>query len=454
MIALRIATHKMYVAQELQYASQEAFKKKKVGNKMTLIDDAKSKSINAQINNAAEYDSVSPEFIMQGLLDGNIVIPANHNHKFSGRAVGTGLTTKINVNLGTSENNVDLKEEIKKLEVAVKFGADSFMDLSTAGNLDEIRKELLSISPIMMGTVPIYSVISDLAEKNLDFAKMTTNQLFDEIEKQAEQGVDFMTVHCGINYRSLDFLEKNPRIVGIVSRGGSLLKYWMKMNKQENPLYEHFDRLLKICAKHDVTLSLGDGLRPGGLVDSTDQAQLAELMVLGELVRQARTNNVQVMVEGPGHVPWKDIEMNIQLEKALCSKAPFYVLGPLTTDVTPGYDHITGAIGATAAAVYGADFLCCVTPAEHLCLPNLDDIKQGVIAFKIAAHSADISKGIKKSIERDYNMSYSRANLCWNDMYQYAIDPELAKERKFNTSGEKNECSMCGRLCAVKVSRM
>jgi phosphomethylpyrimidine synthase len=421
--------------------------------KMTLIDDSKNKHISEQIKNAAEYDSVSPDFIMNGLIDGTIVIPANKNHNFKSRAVGSGLTTKINLNLGTSENNVDIKEELKKLEIACKYGADSFMDLSTAGNLDEIRRELLAASSIMMGTVPIYSVISDLAAKDLDFSKMSADMLFEEIEKQAEQGVDFMTVHCGINYRSLDFLEKNPRLVGIVSRGGSMLKYWMKKNKQENPLYAQFDRLLKICAKHDVTISLGDGLRPGGLADATDQAQLAELMILGELVKQCKTANVQVMVEGPGHVPWKDIEMNINLQKSLCSKAPFYVLGPLTSDITAGYDHITGAIGATAAAVYGADFLCCVTPAEHLCLPNTDDIKQGVIAFKIAAHSADISKGIKKSVERDYNMSYARANLCWDEMYKYVIDPELAAQRKVSTSGEKNECSMCGRLCAVKVSR-
>ena len=419
---------------------------------MTLIDDAKQNIISQAIKDAADYDDIKTEKITEGLIDGTIVIPKNKNRNFKARAIGSGLTTKININLGTSENNVNIKDELKKLEIAVQYGADSFMDLSTAGDLDQIRRELLASSNIMMGTVPIYSVISRLAEKDLDFTKMSTDMLFEEIEKQAEQGVDFMTVHCGLNYRGLDFLERNPRLVGIVSRGGSMLKHWMKVNKQENPLYEHFDRLLKICKKHDVTLSLGDGLRPGGQADATDHAQLAELMVLGELVKQCRIHNVQVMVEGPGHVPWKDIEMNIHLQKALCQKAPFYVLGPLTTDISPGYDHITGAIGATAAAVYGADFLCCVTPAEHLCLPNCDDIKQGTIAFKIAAHSADISKGIKKSIQRDYNMSQARANLCWESMYEYAIDPDHAKERKHQTSSEKNECSMCGKLCAIKVA--
>lgn len=420
---------------------------------MTLINEAINQTLHNQIKNSAEYDEVNPDVIMKGLIDGTIVIPANNNRKFKARAIGKGLSTKININLGTSENNVDIKEELKKLEIAIQYGADSFMDLSTSGNLDEIRKELLAYSPIMMGTVPIYSVISELAEQGKAFSSMSSNQLFDEIEKQAEQGVDFMTVHCGLNYRSLDFLERNPRLVGIVSRGGSMLKHWMKVNKQENPLYEHFDRLLKICHKHDVTLSLGDGLRPGGQADSTDQAQLAELMILGELVKECKKAHVQVMVEGPGHVPWKDIEMNIQLQKSLCQSAPFYVLGPLTTDISAGYDHITGAIGATAAAVYGADFLCCVTPAEHLCLPNCEDIKTGTIAFKIAAHSADISKGIQKSIQRDYSMSQARANLDWEGMFQYSIDPEHARTRKQTTSEDKNECSMCGHLCAIKVSQ-
>lgn len=420
---------------------------------MTLINEALEQKIHEQIKNGADYDEVHPDFIINGLIDGSIVIPANNNRKFKARAIGRGLSTKININLGTSENNVDVKEELKKLEIAIRYGADSFMDLSTSGNLDEIRKELLAHSPVMMGTVPIYSVISDLAEQGKAFSSMSTNQLFEEIEKQAEQGVDFMTVHCGLNYRSLDFLEKNPRLVGIVSRGGSLLKHWMKVNKKENPLYEHFDRLLNICKKHDVTLSLGDGLRPGGQADATDHAQLAELMILGELVKECKRNHVQVMVEGPGHVPWKDIEMNIQLQKALCQNAPFYVLGPLTTDISAGYDHITGAIGATAAAVYGADFLCCVTPAEHLCLPNCDDIKTGTIAFKIAAHSADISKGIKKSVKRDYLMSQARANLDWEGMYENSIDPEHARSRKQSTSKDKNECSMCGQLCAIKVSQ-
>ncbi|HOQ80861.1 MAG TPA: phosphomethylpyrimidine synthase ThiC, partial [Candidatus Cloacimonadota bacterium] len=307
-------------------------------------------------------------------------------------------------------------------------------------------------SNIMMGTVPIYSVITKLLEDNHELTSMSINMLFDEIEKQAEQGVDFMTVHCGLNRRSLDFLDRNPRVVGIVSRGGSMLKHWMKTNNKENPLYEHFDRLLAICKKHEVTLSLGDGLRPGGLVDATDQAQLAELMVLGELVKNCRQEGVQVMVEGPGHVPWKDIQMNIELQKSLCKEAPFYVLGPLTTDISAGYDHITGAIGATAAAVYGADFLCCVTPSEHLCLPNIDDIKQGTIAFKIAAHSADISKGIKKSIQTDLNMSKARAELSWEKMYEYALDPELAKKRKQESSLGKEECSMCGKHCAIRVA--
>ncbi len=420
--------------------------------KMTIINDAKNNVINKSIKECAIYEQVPESAIIEGLCSGTIVIPKNNNRSFTARAIGKGLTTKININLGTSENNVDIKEELKKLEVAIQFGADSFMDLSTAGDLDLIRKELLANSNIMMGTVPIYSVITKLLEDNHELTSMSINMLFDEIEKQAEQGVDFMTVHCGLNRRSLDFLDRNPRVVGIVSRGGSMLKHWMKTNNKENPLYEHFDRLLAICKKHEVTLSLGDGLRPGGLVDATDQAQLAELMVLGELVKNCRQEGVQVMVEGPGHVPWKDIQMNIELQKSLCKEAPFYVLGPLTTDISAGYDHITGAIGATAAAVYGADFLCCVTPSEHLCLPNIDDIKQGTIAFKIAAHSADISKGIKKSIQTDLNMSKARAELSWEKMYEYALDPELAKKRKQESSLGKEECSMCGKHCAIRVA--
>ena len=421
---------------------------------MTQYQNAIENIISEEIKQSAEYDQVSTNHIITGLKAGNIVIPKNINRNISARAVGKGLTTKININLGTSENNINLKNEIEKLEIAVKYGADSIMDLSTSGDLDEIRKELLAISPVMVGTVPIYSVITHLVQKEKNIFDLEIDQLFDEIEKQAQQGVDFMTVHSGLTQRSLSFLENSPRTLGIVSRGGSLLKFWMQKNKKENPLYEHFDRLLNIALKYDVTLSLGDALRPGAQSDATDRAQLAEMLVLGELVEKCRDKGVQVIVEGPGHVPWIDIETNIKIEKKLCKDAPFYVLGPLTTDSAPGYDHITGAIGATAAAVYGADFLCCVTPAEHLCLPNVDDIKQGVVAFKIAVHSADISKGIPQAIERDLKMSEARNELCWEKMYKYSLDPEHAMKRKLETSQENQECSMCGKLCAIKVNKM
>lgn len=421
---------------------------------MTQYKSAQEGIITDQIRQSALYDQVSEQFIMDGLKNGNIIISINKNRKIQARAIGRGLTTKININLGTSENNVDIKNEIEKLQIAVKYGADSIMDLSTSGDLDEIRKELLAISPVMLGTVPIYSVITHLVQQDKNIFDLETDHLFDEIEKQAEQGVDFMTVHCGLTQRSLTFLENSPRTLGIVSRGGSLLKFWMHKNKKENPLYEHFDRLLEIAFKHDVTLSLGDALRPGAQNDATDRAQISEMLVLGELVERCRAKGVQVMVEGPGHVPWIDIETNIKIEKKLCKEAPFYVLGPLTTDIAPGYDHITGAIGATAAAVYGADFLCCVTPAEHLCLPNTDDIKQGTIAFKIAAHSADVSKGIAQSVQRDLAMSEARNELCWEKMYQFSLDPEHAMQRKAQTSHEKQECSMCGKLCAIKVNKM
>jgi phosphomethylpyrimidine synthase len=304
----------------------------------------------------------------------------------------------------------------------------------------------------MVGTVPIYAVMSRLIEQNCGFSAMTADMLFNEIENQAEMGVDFMTLHCGVTRRSLKFLDNDPRIIGVVSRGGSLLKRWMINSSRENPLFEQYDRVLDICEKYDVTISLGDGIRPGAGADATDRGQLAELLVLGELTERALKRGVQVLVEGPGHMPLDEIEMNVRLMKKICSNVPFYVLGPLCTDIAPGYDHIVGAIGGALAASFGADFLCYVTPAEHLCLPDVDDVKSGVIASKIAAHSADIVKGIKGASERDLAISRARRELNWAEIYNSSIDPEYARKRKESSAGAgKNVCTMCGHFCAVKT---
>jgi phosphomethylpyrimidine synthase len=419
---------------------------------MTQRQHALAGTLTVEMKQAAEFEGISPDTILDGLKSGEIVIPKNINHNFQARAIGKGLTTKINANFGTSEVKCDLEEELKKLDVSIEYGADSIMDLSTSGNLNLIRKKLLEYSPLMLGTVPIYAVITKLFHEKRDIKEMTADDLFNEIQMQAEQGVDFVTVHCGITKESLSYLEHSGRIMGIVSRGGSLLKKWILDTGNENPLYEQYDRLLDICEKYDVTLSLGDGLRPGAISDATDRAQVSELLILGDLVRRAQDRGVQVMVEGPGHVPLDQIETNVKLMKRLCNNAPFYVLGPLVTDIAPGYDHITGAIGGAMAASFGTDFLCYVTPAEHLCLPDIDDVKQGIIASRIAAHAGDLIKGVKGAIEKDNLMSKARKELDWEGMFKHAIDPKYAKERKKDMETKpKDHCSMCGSLCAIKI---
>ncbi len=405
-----------------------------------------------QIQQAAEYEGVDVNWLKDEIAAGRIVIPKNVNHDFQIRAIGNGLKTKINANIGTSGEHCNLPEELEKLDIAVKYGADAVMDLSTGGNLDVIRKEIIEHSPVAIGTVPIYAVMTKILAAEKDISTMQPQELFTEIENQAKQGVDFVTLHCGITRTSLGFLENHPRLGGIVSRGGALLKKWMQDNDAENPLYEQYDRILDICEQYDVTISLGDGLRPGAGNDATDRGQIAELLVLGELVKKAQHRGVQVMVEGPGHVPLDQIEMNVKLMKKICHNAPFYVLGPLTTDIAAGYDHISGAIGGAIAASHGADFLCYVTPAEHLTLPNLDDVKQGVIASRIAAHSGDIVKNIKGAREKDYAISQARRELDWNTIYKYTLDPELARQR--HGTGDRpvaQTCNMCGDLCAIKI---
>lgn len=328
------------------------------------------------------------------------------------------------------------------------------MDLSTGGNLSEIRKAILQQCPVMLGTVPIYQIAAEFMKKDKDITDMTPNELFESIEKQCEEGIDYITVHCGVTQKTLHTLGKNPRLLGVVSRGGSLTIQWMKKNKAENPLYENYDRLLDIAKKFDVTLSLGDGIRPGCLADASDAGQFKELITLGELAKKALENDVQVIIEGPGHIPLNEIEANVRLEKSICKGAPFYVLGPLTTDIAPGYDHITGAIGGALAAYYGADFLCYVTPSEHLCLPTVDDVKNGVIASRIAAHSADIARGVPSAREQDDLISHYRATFNWEGIYQVALDPILAKKRRKESEDfSKDVCTMCGKLCAIKSTK-
>jgi len=420
---------------------------------MTQLTEAKKGVVTKQMELVARDEGLSPEEVAKGVAEGVIVIPKNINHNFPPRGIGKGLRTKVNANIGTSAEHHDLREELTKLEVAVEAGADSVMDLSTGGDLDKIRREILNRSPVMVGTVPIYQAVVEYSERNGDFRNMDEDFLFSIIERQAKDGVDFVTVHCGVTRKAVELLEKEGRVGGIVSRGGAFLASWMEYNDKENPLYTQFDRLLEIAKKYDVTLSLGDGLRPGAIADASDKAQFMELITLGELADLARKEGVQVMIEGPGHVPLDQIEANVRMEKELCNGAPFYVLGPLTTDIAPGYDHITGAIGGAIAAAAGADFLCYVTPAEHLRLPNPSEVRMGVIAARIAAHSADIVKGVPRAQERDQMMSEKRRELDWEGMYQLALDPDLARRmRKESEAYMKEYCTMCGKYCSIRLN--
>ncbi len=421
---------------------------------ITQLQHAKNGHLTKEMKAVAEQENVSPDWLLNEIANGRIVIPKNINHDFPPRGIGNGLKTKINANIGTSEKRCNFAEEIEKMEESIKYGADSIMDLSTGGDLHLILNKIIEQSPVMIGTVPIYGVATELLRAGKEIKQLDPEDLFREMEYQAEAGVDFMTLHCGVTKTSIEFLQNDPRLCGIVSRGGSLLKRWMQDNDAENPLYEHYDRVLDICEKHDVTISLGDGIRPGSGEDASDRGQMAELLVLGELVDRARERGVQVIVEGPGHVPLDQIEMNVKIMKKVCKDAPFYVLGPLTTDSAPGYDHIVGAIGGAIAAVHGADFLCYVTPAEHLCLPTVEDVKYGVMASRVAAQSADVVKNVKGARQRDHIISKARRELDWETMFEYSIDPEIARKRKKESeSGEEDYCSMCGNLCAVKTDR-
>ncbi|PKN74985.1 MAG: phosphomethylpyrimidine synthase [Candidatus Cloacimonetes bacterium HGW-Cloacimonetes-2] len=418
---------------------------------MTQYSEAKIGNLSPQMMQVAQREGIAEDILVKKIAAGEVVIPANRNRKSRPVGIGSSMSVKINANIGSSNLDCDPEAELDKLQLCAHYGAHAVMDLSTGGDLDAIRKRMLANTELILGTVPIYAVASKLEQQGKDILAFEADLLFDEIELQAQQGVDFMTVHAGINRWSLAAHQRDTRLLGIVSRGGSLLKRWMLHRNQENPLYEQFDRLLRICQEHDVTLSLGDGFRPGAISDASDATQIAELIVLGELVSRCRDAGVQVMVEGPGHVPFRDIDANMRLQKRLCDNAPFYVLGPLPTDFASGYDHITAAIGGALAASAGADFLCYVTPAEHLCLPTLDDVKQGIIASRIAAHIGDLARGCPGAAGIDDAISHARRKMDWETIYSLSVDPELARRRKSETSGElSDQCSMCGKLCAIK----
>ena len=419
----------------------------------TQMQLARQGIITAAMEIVAKQEGLSPELIRNRVAEGTIAICANINHKnLVPRGVGLGLSTKVNANIGTSSAYPDIEPEIEKLEVAIAAGADAVMDLSTGDNIDLSRQSIINKSTVMVGTVPIYQATVEAIKKYGVVVDMTGDDLLAVIEKQAQDGADFMTIHCGITTSVLDRLKQQGRIADVVSRGGSFITGWMLHNNKENPLYERYDEILDICEKYDVTMSLGDGLRPGCIEDATDRAQIQELLVLGELVDRAWQRGIQVIVEGPGHMPYDQIAANVKLQKQLCQGAPFYVLGPLVTDVAPGYDHITAAIGGTLAATAGADFLCYVTPAEHLGLPTIDDVKEGVIASRIAGHAADVVKGVNGAKEWDLEMSKARKALDWEKQIELAIDPEKAKKyRKARNSDNTEACSMCGDYCAMKI---
>ena len=421
---------------------------------MTQLEMAKKGIISEEMKKAAEADCIDPESLRELIASGRAVLPKNVNHNFERiLAIGEKLRTKVNANIGSSGACASLENELAKLEAAVSAGTDSVMDLSTGGDLEAIRSAILEKSPVMVGTVPIYGVATRLHRSNIPIYKMDVDELFKSIEDQCRQGIDYITVHCGITRETIKRIEGSNRLIPSVSRGGSILLQWMKHNNKENPLYEDFDALLEIAYRYDVTLSLGDGMRPGTIIDATDRPQIEELILLGELARRAREKNVQAMIEGPGHVPLDQITANVILEKRLCDGAPFYLLGPLPTDIAPGYDHITAAIGGAIAAAAGADFLCYVTPAEHLALPTPEDVYIGVVASRIAGHAADIVKKIPGAIEKDRLMSIYRRDLNWEGMLSVAIDPAQAKKR-LALANDKETCTMCGELCAVKLSRI
>lgn len=422
---------------------------------MTQLEAAKRGIITPEMEEVAQEEKYTPQEIMERVAKGEIVIPKNHLHTHCrAKGIGKGLKTKVNANIGTSSDVVDVEEEIAKLRAALEAGTDAVMDLSTGGDLDAIRRRVVEESYVPVGTVPIYQAAIESRRKGQPVVEMSVDEIFKGIEKHVKDGVDFITVHCGVTRETVARMEREGRILGVVSRGGAFLIAWMKYNQRENPLYEYYDRLLELAKKYDVTLSLGDGFRPGCIADATDRGQIQELLIIGELVERAWDAGVQVMVEGPGHVPLDQIPANMILQKRLCHGAPFYVLGPLVTDVAPGYDHIVSAIGGAIAAAHGADFICYVTPSEHLRLPTVEDVKEGVIAARIAGHAADLAKGVPGAWEWDLEMGKARRDLDWKRQIELAINPQHAKAmRETRPPREEEVCTMCGEFCAIKLLR-
>jgi phosphomethylpyrimidine synthase len=419
---------------------------------MTQLRKAREGVLTPEIEYIAGKEEIDPSSLGEMVAQGRVVIPANRNHKnLVPCGIGEGLLIKVNSNIGTSSDHIDVEEEMDKLKVSIEAGADTVMDLSTGGDVDLIRRKILGASRIPLGTVPIYQAVIEAVAESGGLIHLTVDKLFEVIERHVSDGVDFITVHCGLTLEGLKMLRAQGRDLDIVSRGGAFLTTWMLHHEKENPLFEYYDRLLSIAKKYDVVLSLGDSLRPGCLADSTDRAQIHELMTLGHLTKLAWQQEVQVMIEGPGHIPLHEIETNIKLEKSLCNGAPFYVLGPLVTDIAAGHDHIACAIGGAVAGWAGADFLCYVTPSEHLSLPSVDDVRQGVIATKIAAHAADIARGNKLATELDKKMGIARKGLDWEKQMDLALDQVVARRYRDNRPpAEKDVCTMCGKFCAIK----
>lgn len=421
---------------------------------MTLLDLARNGRLSVEMRTVAKDEGIEPEIIRNGIAKGRIVIPKNRNHNIRKPCgIGEGLKTKINVNIGTSKDSFSLSREMRKITAALRLGSDTVMDLSTGPNISGTRRRIIASSSVPVGTVPIYEIAIDGLKKYGCISRIKIDDMLSVLKEQAEDGVDFFTIHAGVVRKALDILKENARILDIVSRGGAFLAEWMLENDEENPFYEYFDAVLDIAKRYDVTLSLGDGLRPGAVADATDRPQIMELITLGELQKRALRRGVQVMIEGPGHVPINQIEANVILEKAICNGAPFYVLGPLVTDIAPGYDHITSAIGGALAAARGADFLCCVTPSEHLRLPTIEDVKEGVIATKIAAHAADIAKGVRGAVDRDVAISKARRDRDWKGQFRLALDKEKPKAyRASSRPGSSDVCTMCGEYCSIKMA--
>lgn len=418
---------------------------------MTQIEAAKKAEITTEMKYVAETEQVNAQELIANIATGKVVILKNIRHDIKPLGVGLGLSTKVNSNIGTSPEKMDLDYEIEKLRISEKYGAHTVMDLSLGSILNKVRQKILKLSSVPIGTVPIYQVGFELSCAKKDMNQMTIEDYITVLEQQGAEGVDFVTVHAGLTRKAWEYVKNGDRILDVVSRGGSMLCVWMEKNNKENPLYTHFDKILDVCYKYDMTISLGDGMRPGATADAGDRAQVEELVVLGELAQRARNANVQVMIEGPGHVPLDEVEAQIKMEKTICDGAPFYILGPLVTDIAAGYDHIAGAIGGALAASVGADFLCYLTPAEHLRLPNLDDVREGVIASRIAAHTGDMVKYGDKFRKIDNQMSAARKKLDWETMYELALDPDIARQKRAESGiSDKDYCSMCGEFCSVK----